>query len=109
MHVCMSKVCVWAGISTTQTEEQTDVCWNRSIQMLDRSRPVLIPREHECSVTGKSHTHTVAHTQVAQLMGQVQANSHKPKHDLNSTGTERQCIYIHFNENMLSDLQHCDF
>ncbi len=63
---------------------------------------MLIPREHECSVTGKSHT------QVAQLMGQVQANSHKPKHDLNSTDTERQCIYKHFNENTLSDLQHCD-
>lgn len=95
MHVC--KVCVWAGISKTQTEEQTDACWNRSIQMLDRSKAVLIPREHECSVTGKpqrlqTHTHTCS--QVAQLMGQVQATSHKPKHDLNSTSTERQCIYI---------------
>ncbi len=101
---------VWAGISKTQSEEQTDACWDRSIQMLDMSRPVLNPRGHECSVTGKSqhlqtHTHTHTHTHMQSgcsahgassgKLTQVKTRSEQHRH--------RKTIHLH------TDLQHCDF
>lgn len=75
--------------------------------MLDRSRPVYGPRERECSATGKSqHLQTNTHTHMKSGCSAHGASSGKliqakTWSDLNSTGTETQYIYIHFNESRL--------
>lgn len=106
-HKPPKQVCVclwWASMSRTQTGEQTEACQSRSIQILDRNRPVNSSREHEVSVTGKSqHLHTSTHTHIHMKSG---CSSHRAKSGKLTQAKNTIFAYILMR---LSDHQHWDF